>query len=45
VFPSQQGVSMCQPGGNLNFSNIFSDGMVLQMAPAKTAGDFILSRV
>ena len=37
VFPSQQGKATCTVGGSLNFSNVFGDHAVLQMAPAKTA--------
>jgi hypothetical protein len=35
--PSTQGGSQCQLGKSLNFSNVFSDHAVLQMAPAKSA--------
>ena len=42
VFPTQQGgptagASLCTLGGSLNFSNVFSDFAVLQMAPARSA--------
>lgn len=34
VFPSQQGASTCNVGGDLNFSNVFGNYAVLQMEPA-----------
>lgn len=37
VFPSQNGASACTVGGDLNFSNVFGNNMVLQMEPARAA--------